>query len=281
MSPVIGRAACLRMKLDLGAPPLNAAIAKVWRPDGLAERYVRYLCAMHEVIRASVPLMELAARRCRALGPDDPLAGPLADYLDRHAVEERGHDDWLLRDLTAAGAAACDVAARQPSARAARLVGAQYYWIEHFHPVALLGYIAALEGNSPAPGLAQRLARACGLPASAFRTLDLHATLDRRHQADLDSVVDALPLSREQEIAVSVSALHTVAELIEVFAELAHPPHRADPPVLSPNRSTHHDGRRPGDDQGAPEGRVPHGHPHPRAARRVPGVDSRGGFSPA
>jgi hypothetical protein len=33
----------------------------------------------------------------------------------------------------------------RPSANVAALVGAQYYWILHHHPVALLGYMATLE----------------------------------------------------------------------------------------------------------------------------------------
>ena len=37
-------------------------------------------------------------------------------------------------------------------ATAAALVGAQYYWIRHVHPVALLGYVMLLEGYPPSAG---------------------------------------------------------------------------------------------------------------------------------
>ncbi|MEW1908745.1 iron-containing redox enzyme family protein [Kitasatospora sp. NPDC085895] len=214
------RSTALRLTLDLAALPLQAATSTLWRPDGLGGRYTAYLRAMHAVVRASVPLMELAARRCAAAGPGDRVAGPLGAYLERHVEEERGHDDWLLEDLAAAGAAPD---AGPPPVAAARLVGPQYYWIEHVHPVALLGYMTVLEGHAPAPWLAGRLAARTGLPRAAFRTVHDHAVLDAGHRADLDALLDGLPLDVRQESAVTVSALHTVTATTHLFRSLAHP----------------------------------------------------------
>lgn len=73
----------------------------------------------------------------------------LATYLERHVDEERQHDDWLLEDLAELGVAREDVWGRIPSPNIAALVGSQYYWMRHYHPVALLGYIAVLEGRPP------------------------------------------------------------------------------------------------------------------------------------
>lgn len=74
MSP--SAVASLRLELSLVRPVLWAATARMWRADsGLPGRYRRYLCAMHQMIRASVPLMERAATRCEAL-PRDPVARP-------------------------------------------------------------------------------------------------------------------------------------------------------------------------------------------------------------
>lgn len=154
----------LRARLALTEPAVRAATGWLWRPDGLGRRYAVYLPVMHAVIRASVPLMERAAERSTALGATDAVGAPLAAYLREHVEEERGHDEWLLGDIAALGGDPAAVRARQPPPEVARFVGTQYYWIEHHHPVALLGYIAVLESCAPAPWLAERIAEAAGVP---------------------------------------------------------------------------------------------------------------------
>ncbi|MFJ9631684.1 iron-containing redox enzyme family protein [Streptomyces sp. NPDC101175] len=218
--------AALDVKLALAAPALGAAFAELWRPEApvLRTRYLAYLYEMHALIRSSVPLMERAAVRCARAVPGDPIAAPLRSYLERHIEEERGHDDWLLDDLAAAGGDPARTADRLPSPVVAELVGAQYYWIEHHHPVALLGYIRVLEGNAPAPWLADRLAARTGLPAAAFRTVRAHAELDGGHLADLDALLDALPLTPEHRTALAVSALRTADGVTRLFSYLATAP---------------------------------------------------------
>lgn len=217
----------LRARLALTEPMVRAATAELWRPTGLGRRYATYLAVMHGVIRASVPLMERAATLCAALRPHDPVAAPLERYLRAHAEEERGHDDWLLTDLAALGDTALgDTAATvagEPPPSTARFVGAQYYWIEHHHPVALLGYIAVLESNAPAPRLADHIASS-GVPEASLRTVRAHAELDDGHTADLFELLDALPLTPVLRRAVTTSALHTVDGLIGLFARIAGEP---------------------------------------------------------
>lgn len=210
----------LRTVLDLVAPALRHSAAGLWRPDGLRERYQRYLVAMHAVVRASVPLMELAVATCERTRSTDPVARGIADRLPWHIAQELHHDDWLLGDMAAAGLLPAQESSRQPSRAVARLVGAQYYWIGHHHPVCLLGYIAALEGGAPAPRLGDLLAARCGLPPEAFRTLRHHAQADPGHTAAVLDLLDGLDLAPEQHRAVRVSALHTVQALIEVFDSL-------------------------------------------------------------
>ncbi|WP_406055549.1 iron-containing redox enzyme family protein [Streptomyces sp. NBC_01077] len=208
----------LRTKLSPTTPVLRAATSALWRPDGLRERYVRYLAAMHPLVRASVPLLVRAAERCAER--DDPAARRLAAYYIRHAEEERDHDAWLLDDLAAAGAGPAAV----PHPVVVELAGAQYYRIEHEHPVTLLGYIAVLEGNAPGPRLADRLTEVTGLPGGAFRTLREHAELDGGHLDDLHRVLDGLAPTPAQQTAVSVSALHTAHLLTRLFLALAADP---------------------------------------------------------
>ncbi|WP_328946158.1 iron-containing redox enzyme family protein [Streptomyces sp. NBC_00250] len=208
----------LRTKLTPTTPVLRAATAALWRPEGLRQRYVRYLAAMHPLVRASVPLLLRGAERCAER--DDPASRRLAAYYVRHAEEERDHDAWLLDDLAAAGAGPAAV----PHPAAVELAGAQYYRIEHEDPASLLGYIAVLEGNAPGPRLADRLAEVTGLPGGAFRTLREHAELDGGHLDDLHRVLDALAPTPARQTAVSVSALHTANLLTRLFLSLAADP---------------------------------------------------------
>lgn len=229
MTAALRPSAALRTKLSLAEPALHRASAGLWAPGpDLADRYRRYLWAMHGVIRASVPLMELAALRSHALA-GDPVADPFRRYLHRHIDEERDHDRWLLADAAHAGTDPGMFLATTPPPAVARLVGAQYYWIEHFHPVALVGYLIALEGNAPAAWLADRLTHRTGLPPAAFDTVRRHADLDGGHRDGLDRLLDRLPLTAGQLTAIAVSALHTVDATTELFVRIAAGPgDRAD-----------------------------------------------------
>ncbi|NEA18589.1 iron-containing redox enzyme family protein [Streptomyces halstedii] len=221
-APRPSTSARLRVTLRLLDRELLDAMEHLWRPEDLVPRYRRYLCAMHAVVRASVPLMERAREHAERLAShgDDPVAGPLAAYLTEHIQEEQDHDSWLLEDLLAAGATPEDALRPMPAPVVAALAGSQYYWIEHHHPVALLGYIAVLEGYAPAASLTARIARTTGLPDAALRTVREHAALDTGHLDDLHALLDRLPLTRGQEAEVTVSAMHSLDALTRLFVRL-------------------------------------------------------------
>jgi Iron-containing redox enzyme len=215
-----GESARLRSKLELVLPLLIEAGRRVWEHPRIRELYPEYLATMHGVIRASVPLMERALERAQATAADDPAAAGLAAYLEHHVDEERGHDDWLLEDLEVLGRSPEAVLSRVPSASVAALVGAQYYWIEHYHPVALLGYIGLLEGYPPAIGDVDALMARTGYEREAFRTLIRHSELDPLHAADFDEAVDRLPLTPGQSAVVGLSGLHSVTAFTRVIQDV-------------------------------------------------------------
>ena len=146
----------------------------------------------HQIIRATVPLTIAAAKRTRELR-GDPLAEPLAAYLDEHVDEERGHDDTLLDDLELLGIGRADVLALVPPPSVAELVGAQYYWLLHHHPLMFLGFVGVMEGYPPTPELVELLIERTGYPPEAFQTFAEHAELDPGHRDHLDRVLDTLP----------------------------------------------------------------------------------------
>ena len=108
-----------------------------------------FLVLMHQIVRASVPLMNVAHANAVERGRKDGRSRLLARYLSKHIAEERDHDEWLIEDLETAGMRRTDITGHIPSRAAASLVGAQYYWIRHHDPVALVGYMRVLEGNPP------------------------------------------------------------------------------------------------------------------------------------
>ena len=210
----------LRVKIDLLIPRFWTLTARLWQSANVAELYPRYLCVLHGAIRATVPLMDLALERAEALADTDPVAAGLARYLVRHRREEMGHDIWVREDLAAIGQDPDELLSAMPGPAVANLVGAQYYWIRHHHPIALLGHIAVLEGYPPSPELAGVLQARTGYPAEGFRTLRRHTVLDVRHRDELMQTVDALPLRPEHHTAIGVSALHTLQGAMDLFEVL-------------------------------------------------------------
>ena len=107
-----------------------------------------------------------------------------------------------------------------PSPTVAALVGSQYYWIFHYHPVAFLGFVALMEGHPPAPELIEVLIERTGFPPEAFRTYIEHGDLDPGHRDHLDRTVDSLPLTAEHESALGVSAIASAGLAARALEEL-------------------------------------------------------------
>ena len=113
-----------------------------------------------------------------------------------------------------------DVLGRLPSSTVAALVGSQYYWVLHCHPVALLGYLMVSEGYPTAPSLVEDLIDRTGYPRDCFRMLAEHAELDPHHGEELDGLVDSLPLTPDLETLLGVSAMRTVGFMARCLEEV-------------------------------------------------------------
>ena len=200
--------------------PFARAYGALVEDPRLGELWPEYLVLQHQIIRATVPLTEAALARARELDGSDPLAGPLATYLEEHVGEELGHDETLLDDLELLGLDRATVLARMPSPAVAGLVGSQYYWIHHYHPIAFLGYVALMEGYPPTPELIDELVERSGHPRAAFRTYLEHAELDPGHRDHLDRTIDSLPLDASHEVALGISAIATAALAASSLEEL-------------------------------------------------------------
>ena len=203
--------------------------------------YPVYLATGYHVGRAMVPVMETALARARELAPHDPVADGLAAYLERHIPEEMHGEEpggAHLEDLEALGVDAVALRASLPAPKIAALIGAQYYWIFHHHPVAILGFLE-LEAYQPDRPTVERLIERTRLPRDGFRLMLLHAKLDVAHARELHRVLDSLPLDRYHEQLIGLSALQTIAlwteALLDVVEEKVAAPamrqtDRASPP---------------------------------------------------
>lgn len=145
--------------------------AFVWRDR---ERYGDWLAQTYWYVRHSTRLLAAAAAR---FGHDD-LGNSLHVRFAAHMAEEKRHELLAKHDLSALDLR-LDAFAERPSTRG--FYECQYYKIEHVNPVALFGYILALEAMSAAhgPWVYERVASAHGPAAATF--LKLHAHDDADH----------------------------------------------------------------------------------------------------
>jgi len=180
------------------------------------------LATGYQLARTMVPLMATALQRARELAPEDPVAEGLAAYLERHIPEEMHSDEpggATLDDLEALGIDPVALQAQPPPPKIAALLGAQYFWIFHYHPVALLGFLE-LEAYHPHRPTLELFIEKTGLPRDGFRQLLLHAKLDAAHAAELHRVIDSLPLELHHEQLIGLSALQTIGLLAETWLDV-------------------------------------------------------------
>jgi hypothetical protein len=216
--------AFLRERIALFSGGRAEANDALWSSPDLAVLYPELLRQAYAVIRASVHLMETAIAEARRRG--DAVSLGLAAYLEKHLPEETGHDEWMREDLAILGIDGETLDAAPPAILPASLVGAHYHWIHHAHPVAILGYLAVLEGEPPDPAHFEAASARTGLPLAAFRTFIVHARLDPDHRDDLFAALDALPLEPYHLQLLSLSALHA-CQALEALPRSILASHRA------------------------------------------------------
>jgi Iron-containing redox enzyme len=210
----------LRTKIRLAEPCLLELSDQFWRHPQLKEMFPEFLFMMHSIIRSSVSLMNAAAESAEGRAETDPVCGKIAAYYRVHAREEMHHDDWLLEDMLSMSMARTDVLNRLPSPAVASLVGAQYYWALHVHPVSLLGYLAVLEGNPPSLKRLGEFRTRKGIPLEGLRTMLKHARLDPHHRDELFAQIDELPLTENLSELIAHSAFHAIEHISQAFQEI-------------------------------------------------------------
>jgi hypothetical protein len=205
----------LRATISLAQPRLTSLIHQVWSHPRLDELYPEFLFAMYGITSTSAPAMCAAAELCSGRFKDDPLSAWLGRYYLEHAAEEQDHGEWLLADLASFNITRDHVFKRLPYPSVAALVGSQYYWMQHVHPIAYLGYIAVLEAPAQVDFL-QEVSHRTSIPLSSMSCHMRHAELDPGHVAEFD----ALTLSPAHRDLITVSAITTIGQLEVVFTDI-------------------------------------------------------------
>ncbi|MCJ8319313.1 MAG: iron-containing redox enzyme family protein [Colwellia sp.] len=183
------------------------------------EVYIENLIVNFTVTSSSTPLMQEVIR-CAKLLPDDPTTQPLIEYMEHHIPEEEGHDIWCLENLEVLGISRRDVKKRIPSPNLATLIGSQYYWIRHHHPVAIMGYLLCMEVNHATVEYVENLINTSGLPAEAFSNLMHHARVDVHHKQEIIDMINNLQLTEEQYQMMETSAFQTYRYLTLITEDI-------------------------------------------------------------
>lgn len=208
----------LRRILSMAQPRLTSLIRDVWFHPRLREMYPEFLFATYGVTVSSAPAMRAAAELCANHDDEGTPNSWLKNYYLEHAVEEEDHAEWLLEDLSSLGIMRARVLERLPYPSVAALVGSQYYWMKHFHPIAYLGFIAVLEAPTELQFLKEVSDRS-GIPWKSMSCHVRHAELDEGHVAEFDAMLDSLPLNPQHRELITVSAISTIGHLEQVFSD--------------------------------------------------------------
>jgi hypothetical protein len=136
--------------------------------------FVAFLRFAYGIVQASEALLELAVQKS---------SGSLREFYTAHLGEERDHCFWLGEDLKHLGEKPPKI-----DHAAAATAGAQYYYLNHVGPHALLGYMAALEFRPMPMQDVEALAKVYG--EAALRTVRYHAAHDPDHAKELAKVID-------------------------------------------------------------------------------------------
>src|SRR6266446_3338101 len=144
-------------KVALISPWLREASRQLLGHPTPSRLYPEYLRVMHGISRAAVPLMTTAVTRLERDYRGEVLTPTLVTYFEHHIEEEQNHDRWILEDLECLGIDPSWTLRALPLLAIVALVGSQYYWIEHHHPAALLGYLSVMESSQPSPESVARL----------------------------------------------------------------------------------------------------------------------------
>jgi pyrroloquinoline quinone (PQQ) biosynthesis protein C len=175
------------------------------------ETYIAYLTQAYHHVRHTVPLLMTAGSRL----PDEKnwIRKAYAEYIE----EEIGHEEWILSDIAKSGGDADAAASSIPAPATELMVAFAYDMVSRRNPVAFLGMVFVLEGTSInlATQAADAIRESLGLPEDAFSYLLSHGSLDVKHMAFFETLVNRVedPMDR-------AAIIHMAKMMFKLFADV-------------------------------------------------------------
>ena len=151
------------------------------------ERYRKFLLELYHVVWHFNPTCAAAASRLT----DDHRA--VRYFLYDHMTEEKGHEEWVLNDLSVVGVSPQTAFAYQPTLALLALNGYNYWSADRRHPCSVLGMVYALEVVASVYGGPLTSAITDSLLLQGDRGISFissHATMDAEHMAELRVILN-------------------------------------------------------------------------------------------
>lgn len=159
------------------------------------ESYIAFLTEAYHHVKHTVPLLMACGSRL----PQEPrwMRDAIIEYID----EEKGHEMWILNDITACGGDADAVRYGNAKPATKMMVAYAYHTIERINPVAFFGMVLVLEGTSIelATKAAHSLQKTHNLPDSAFTYLTSHGALDIEHMGFFEGLMNRIEDAETQQ----------------------------------------------------------------------------------
>jgi thiaminase len=175
------------------------------------ETYVDYLTQAYHHVRHTVPLLMMAGARV----PDEKgwVREAFAEYIE----EEVGHEHWILNDIEATGSDKNAAQHSQPNFATEMMVAYAYDSVTRGNPLSFLGMVFVLEGTSVniATGAAEAIKASLGLTNKSFSYLLSHGSLDIKHMAFFESLVNKVSDPVDQ-----AAIIHMAKRMFILFAEM-------------------------------------------------------------
>lgn len=186
--------------------------------------YRAFLRDLYHIVWHFCPIMAVAAARC-----GDGLRNIRYELYERIA-EEKGHEDWVLEDITTVGGRT-DAREAAPSSPVQAMIGYNYYAAERVHPCSVLGMLYVLEvvasvyGGKVADSIARAIGRDTG--SGGFRFLSSHATMDADHMAKLNVLLKTIdePAAQAAIIESTRVNFHQFSQLFSDGGFVSHLAH--------------------------------------------------------